>query len=184
MEHVLRVWRFCCYCLIAKLCPTLYDLLDLADQAPLSTGFSRQEYCSGFPFPSPGDLPNPGIKPMSPAEQADSLPLSHCSAHVKFASLPPCLPRLCYRPLVSYQLVPLPGLPTPTPALSHWYPVPSLSIMYHQRDAHIVSCSPFFYGGLGAGMGGASWSCIYSWSLRAEQGNGLPFPGLAITRKI
>ena len=36
-------------------------------QAPLSVGFSRQEYWSGLPFPSPGDLPNPGIKPMSPA---------------------------------------------------------------------------------------------------------------------
>ena len=35
--------------------------------------FSRQEYCSGLPFPSPGNLPNPGIKPRSPALQADSL---------------------------------------------------------------------------------------------------------------
>jgi len=36
-------------------------------------GFSRQQYWSGLPFPSPGDLPNPGIKPRSPAFQADSL---------------------------------------------------------------------------------------------------------------
>ena len=36
-------------------------------QAPLSMGFSRQEYWSGFPFPSPGDLSDPGIKPTSPA---------------------------------------------------------------------------------------------------------------------
>ena len=36
-------------------------------QAPLSMGFSRQEYWSGLPFPSPGDPPNPGIKPVSPA---------------------------------------------------------------------------------------------------------------------
>ena len=42
-------------------------------QAPLSMGFSRQEYCSGLPFPSPGDLPNPGIEPRSPALQADDL---------------------------------------------------------------------------------------------------------------
>ena len=35
-------------------------------QAPLSMGFSRQEYWSGLPFPSPGDLPNPGIEPVSP----------------------------------------------------------------------------------------------------------------------
>ena len=37
-------------------------------------GFSRQEYWSGLPFPSPGDLPDPGIKPRSPALQADALP--------------------------------------------------------------------------------------------------------------
>ena len=37
-------------------------------------GFPRQEYWSGLPFPSPGDLPNPGIEPRSPALQADSLP--------------------------------------------------------------------------------------------------------------
>ena len=36
--------------------------------------FSRQEYWSGLPFPSPGDLPNPGIKPRSPTLQADALP--------------------------------------------------------------------------------------------------------------
>ena len=46
----------------------------VAHQAPLSMGFSRQEYWSGLPFPSPGDLPNPGIEPMSPALQAASLP--------------------------------------------------------------------------------------------------------------
>ena len=42
--------------------------------APLSVGFSRQEHWSGLPFPSPGDLPNPGSKHRSPALQADSLP--------------------------------------------------------------------------------------------------------------
>ena len=45
----------------------------VAHQAPLSIGFSRQEYWSGLPFPSPGDLPNPGIEPRSPALQADTL---------------------------------------------------------------------------------------------------------------
>ena len=45
----------------------------VAYQAPPSMGFSRQEYWSGLPFPSPGDLPNPGIKPGSPALQADTL---------------------------------------------------------------------------------------------------------------
>ena len=46
----------------------------VAYQAPLSMGFSRQEYWSGLPFPSPGDLPDPGVKPGSPALQADALP--------------------------------------------------------------------------------------------------------------
>ena len=45
----------------------------IAHQAPLSMGFSRQEYWSGLPCPPPGDLPNPRIKPRSPAMQADSL---------------------------------------------------------------------------------------------------------------
>ena len=45
----------------------------VAHRAPLSMRFSRQEYWSGFPFPSPGDLPNPGIEPGSPALQADTL---------------------------------------------------------------------------------------------------------------
>ena len=49
-------------------------LWTVANQAPLSMGFSRQEHWSRLPFPSPGDLPNPGIKPRSPALQADSLP--------------------------------------------------------------------------------------------------------------
>ena len=48
-------------------------LWTVAHQAPLSMGFSRQEYWSGLPFPFPGDLPNPGIEPRSPALQADAL---------------------------------------------------------------------------------------------------------------
>ena len=46
----------------------------MAGQASLSMGFSRKEYWSGFPFPSPEDLPDSGIEPGSPALQADSLP--------------------------------------------------------------------------------------------------------------
>ena len=46
----------------------------VAHQAPPSMGFSRQGYWSGLPFPSPGDLPDPGIEPRSPTLQADSLP--------------------------------------------------------------------------------------------------------------
>ena len=46
----------------------------VARQALLSMGFSRQESWSGLPFPSPGNLPDPGIEPGSPASQEDSLP--------------------------------------------------------------------------------------------------------------
>ena len=53
------------------LCATPWTV---AYQAPLSMGFSRQEYWSGLPFPSPGDLPDPGIEPGSPALQTDALP--------------------------------------------------------------------------------------------------------------
>ena len=50
------------------------DPMDVARQAPPSMGFSSQEYWSGLLFPSPGDLPHPGIEPGSPALQANSLP--------------------------------------------------------------------------------------------------------------
>ena len=60
--------------LVAKSCPTLATPWTIACQAPLSMGFSRQECWRGLPFPSPGNLPDPGIKPRSPALQADSLP--------------------------------------------------------------------------------------------------------------
>ena len=52
----------------------LVTLWTVACQAPLSMGFPRQEYWSGLPFPPLGYLPNPGIKPVSPVLQADSLP--------------------------------------------------------------------------------------------------------------
>ena len=67
----------------------------VAHQAPLSMGFSRQEYWRGLPFSSPGDLPAPGIKPGYPALQEDSLHLSHqgspnntyCTLRVSYASM-------------------------------------------------------------------------------------------------
>ena len=60
--------------LVSQSCPTLATPWTVACQAPLSVGFSRQGYWNGLLFPSPGDLPNPGIEPGSPALQADSLP--------------------------------------------------------------------------------------------------------------
>ena len=55
-----------------QLCLTLCDPMDYNPQAPLSIGFSRQEYWSVLPCSPPGDLPDSGIKPTSPALQADS----------------------------------------------------------------------------------------------------------------
>ena len=58
---------------VAQSCLTLWDPWTVAHQTLLSMGFSRQEYWSGLPFPSPGDLPYPGIEPRSPTLQADTL---------------------------------------------------------------------------------------------------------------
>ena len=60
--------------LVAQLCPTLCDPMY---EIPLSMRFSRQERWSGLPFPYPGDLPDPGLKPESPALQAILYHLSH-----------------------------------------------------------------------------------------------------------
>ena len=63
-----------------QLCLTLCELMDWAHEAPLSMGFSRQEYWSGLPCPPPGGLPSPGIERVSlaaPVIQVDSLPLSY-----------------------------------------------------------------------------------------------------------
>ena len=51
----------------ALLCPTLHHPLDVAHQAPLCLGFPRQKYWNGLPFPPPGNLPDPGMKPKSSA---------------------------------------------------------------------------------------------------------------------
>ena len=73
--HCGIIMQLNCY-LVTKLCLTLLRFpWTVAHQAPLSIGFSKQEYWSGLPFLPPGDLPNPGVKPTSPA--LDSLPLSH-----------------------------------------------------------------------------------------------------------
>ena len=62
-----------CYAKSLQSCSTLCDPMDCSCQAFLS----RQEYWNGLPCPLPGDLPNLGVKPMSPALQVDSLLLSH-----------------------------------------------------------------------------------------------------------
>ena len=58
--------------LVTKPCPTLVTPWTVAYQAPLSMGFSRQDYWSGLPLPSAGDIPNPGIETRSPVFQVIS----------------------------------------------------------------------------------------------------------------
>ena len=72
---MIESFNTCLKCMLScfssvQLCATPWTV---ACQAPLSMGFSRQESWSGLPFPSPGDLPDPGIEPGSPALQAGSL---------------------------------------------------------------------------------------------------------------
>ena len=62
---------------VTKSCPTLCDPMDYSLLGSSIPGFPQQEYWSGLPFPSPGDLPDPGIEPTSPAWQVHSLPLNH-----------------------------------------------------------------------------------------------------------
>ena len=59
--------------LVTQSCPALCNPMDCTCQAPLSMKLSRQEYWTGLPFPTPGDLPNLGIEPRFPALQTDSL---------------------------------------------------------------------------------------------------------------
>ena len=72
--------QFVLLIVVTQSCPTLCDPVEPTRLAPLFMEFSTQEYSSGLLFPSPGDLPNPGIEPtspVSPALQADSSLLSH-----------------------------------------------------------------------------------------------------------
>ena len=88
------------YGLLSKSCPTLMTPWTVACQTPLSIGFSRQEYWSGLPFPSPGDLPNLGIEPKSRALQADSL-------LTKLAGKPQCIYVIPNLPIHSTPHLPL-----------------------------------------------------------------------------
>ena len=81
-----ELYTYTCMCvcihiklvLVAESCPTLCDAVDRSPTRLLCPWESpRQEHWSGLPFPSPGDLPDPGSEPRSPVLQADSLPVSH-----------------------------------------------------------------------------------------------------------
>ena len=84
--------------LVTKLCLTLATPCTVACQTPLSMEFPRPEYWSGLPFPSPVDLPDPGIKPASPTLQADLLMLSHQGSPLSSTDKSKSTPEFsCYR---------------------------------------------------------------------------------------
>ena len=126
-------------------------LWTVAHQAPLSIGFSKPEYWSGLPFPSPGDLPTPGIKATSPALHVDSLPIESFSSvqfsrsvlsdslrpHESQHTRPPCpsptprvhsnscpLSRWCH-PAISSSVFPFSSCPQSLPA-SEYFPMSQL----------------------------------------------------------
>ena len=72
--------------LVAQSCPTLCIPWTITHQAPLSMGFFRQQHWSGLPFPSPGDLPDPGIEPKCPALKKTLYHLSHQGSTVMVGS--------------------------------------------------------------------------------------------------
>ena len=81
--------------LVTKWCLTLMTPWTVAPQTPLSIGFPRQEYWSGLPFPSPGHLPHPGIKPASPALQVNSLLTESPGKHRLIVRMTPILHSIC-----------------------------------------------------------------------------------------
>ena len=85
---------------------------------PASMGFSRKEYSTGLPFPSPEDLPNPGIKPGSPASQADSLLYELQGSPRARKVMPKAYQRFCLKDLSKF--LPSQGLPN---SLRFLYPL-------------------------------------------------------------
>ena len=116
-------------------------LRTIACPAPLSMEFSRQEYQSGFPFPSPGDLPHLGIKPRSPALQADFLPTEPLGKPLKFLYLSYYVYPLCFAPFPARKVDKIgrygqsPIAPTPLyllfqPVFIHFF-LPHLGLYLH-----------------------------------------------------
>ena len=88
------VSALCCAVLSPTVLPDSATPRTVARQGPLSMGFSRQEYLSGLPFPPPGDLPVPGIKPHLLHWLTDSLALSHLGSPIESHIAQSC-PTLC-----------------------------------------------------------------------------------------
>ena len=134
-------------------CPAMADSLRsygfIAHQAPLSTGFCRQEQWNGLPFPPPGELPDWRIQPASLTWQVDSLPLSHLGSHV------------CIHP-------PLNSPPKLPSRLSHFAVVYALSLIW-------LFCNPMNCSLPGSSVHGISQARILEWvALSFSRGSSRP----------
>ena len=113
----------------------------VAYQAPPSMGFSRQEYWNGLPFPSPGDLPDPGIESGSPAFQADTLtsePPGKPHIYAQFSSV---------QSLSHVRLFAIPWIAARQASLSvtnSWSSLKLMSIESVMPSSHLILCSPLF----------------------------------------
>ena len=106
----------------------------VARQAPLSMGFSRQEYWSGLPFPPPGDLPDPQIEPMTPTLQASSLLSEPPGKHKSFISRG------------KFHGPSLEGLPWKTDFLNiYTYPKSTFSCLNNSNDNSNVACDGYVF---------------------------------------
>ena len=126
--------------LVSQLCLTLWEKeRATAHQAPLSMGFFRQEYWSGLPFPSPGDLANSGIEPGSPTLQVDSL--SSEPPGKPYKKEDPCRRKMGIQPLPIELTAPAPGSDTCTDTGALFCgsssPVPKARLLL---PSHHISC--------------------------------------------
>ena len=116
-----------CVCMLSHVCVQLFATIwAVAHQASLSLGFPRQEYWSGLPFPPPGDLPDPGMEPVSLVSQADSLSIE-----------PRSKPSSVYTSMLLSQFVP----PFSSPSLSTSYG-PNLDVILcpvHRLEEDLTS---------------------------------------------
>ena len=98
-----------CHCSVTKLCPTLCNPMDCSPPGSSIQGILRQEYWSGLPFPSPGDLPDPAIELGSPALQADALLSEPPGTWVQILMLPRVGCRLSHTAQLLWTPVPSPA---------------------------------------------------------------------------
>ena len=129
LKHYVCVCARLCALSCVWLCVTPWTVVR---QASLSMGFSRQEYWSRLPFPPPGDLPDPGIEPRTPALQADSFTI-WATREAHGARLPGFSSKLWHRPA---------GCPWTSPKNSPRASVfPSVKLVFNSGTPHVLTLS-------------------------------------------